>query len=62
MQVISSKDNEIVKNIKKLRDKKYRDISNEFVIEGIKIIKEAIQEGAKIKIPKLRHKKAAKKK
>lgn len=49
MQVISSKDNEIVKNIKKLRDKKYRDLNNEFVIEGIKIIQEAIQEGAKIK-------------
>ena len=49
MQVISSKDNEIVKNIKKLKEKKYRDINNEFVIEGVKIINEAIQEGAKIK-------------
>lgn len=49
MQIISSKDNEIVKNIKKLKEKKYRDLNNEFVIEGVKIIKEAIQEGAKIK-------------
>ena len=28
MQIISSKDNEIVKQIKKLKDKKYRDIEN----------------------------------
>lgn len=49
MQVISSKDNEFVKHIKKLKDKKYRDISKEFVIEGIKLIKEAIEEKVEIK-------------
>lgn len=49
MQVISSKDNEFIKHIKKLKDKKYRDISKEFVIEGIKLIKEAIEEKAEIK-------------
>ncbi|MBQ2937465.1 MAG: RNA methyltransferase [Clostridia bacterium] len=49
MQVISSKDNEFVKHIKKLKDKKYRDMSQEFVVEGIKLIKEAIEEGACIK-------------
>lgn len=49
MQVISSKDNEIVKHIKKLKDKKYRDINNEYIIEGIKIIGEAIAEKANIK-------------
>lgn len=49
MQVISSKDNELIKNIKKLKDKKYRDINNEFIIEGIKLIHEAIKENAKIK-------------
>ena len=49
MQVISSKDNEIVKNIRKLKEKKYRDLENCFIIEGIKLIKEAIEEGAKIK-------------
>ena len=49
MQIISSKDNDFVKHIKKLKDKKYRDINNEFVIEGIKLIKEAIQEQANIK-------------
>ena len=28
MQVITSKENEIIKNIKKLKDKKYRDEEN----------------------------------
>lgn len=49
MQVISSKDNEIIKSIKKLKDKKYRDIENEYVIEGIKLLKEAISEKENIK-------------
>ena len=49
MQIISSKDNEIVKHIKKLKDKKFRDQNNEYIIEGIKIVGEAIQEKAKIK-------------
>lgn len=49
MQIITSKDNETVKEIKKLSSKKYRDEKSEFIIEGIKLIKEAIQENAKIK-------------
>lgn len=49
MQKISSKDNEFVKHVKKLKDKKYRDLNNEFVVEGIKLVKEAIQENANIK-------------
>ena len=49
MQKITSKDNEFIKHIKKLKDKKYRDLSNEYIIEGIKLIEEAIQENAKIK-------------
>ena len=49
MQVISSKDNEIIKNIKKLKEKKYRDLENAYLIEGIKIVKEAIAENAKIR-------------
>ena len=49
MQIISSKDNELIKHIKKLKDKKERDISNEYLIEGIKLVKEAIQENANIK-------------
>lgn len=49
MQVISSKDNELVKHIKKLKDKKYRDESNEYIVEGVKLIEEAVKEKAKIK-------------
>ena len=49
MQVISSKDNELVKHIKKLKDKKYRDENNEYIIEGVKLIEEAVKEQAKIK-------------
>ena len=50
MQLITSKDNEIVKNIKKLKEKKYRDEKKEYIIEGIKLIEEAITENAKIKM------------
>lgn len=49
MNIISSKDNENIKNIRKLKDKKYRDITNEYIIEGIKLVREAIEENAKIK-------------
>ena len=48
MQVITSKDNEIVKEIKKLKEKKYRDQKNQYVVEGIKLVKEAISEKVKI--------------
>lgn len=50
MQVISSKENETIKNIRKLKEKKYRDLNNEYIIEGIKLLKEAIMEKAKIKL------------
>lgn len=49
MQIISSKDNELIKHIKKLKDKKYRDVSNEYIIEGVKLIEEAVNEKANIK-------------
>ena len=49
MQVITSKDNEFVKHVKKLKEKKYIDQSQEFIIEGIKLVKEAIEEKANIK-------------
>ena len=47
--IITSKDNELIKNIKKLKDKKYRDERNEFIVEGIKMVGEAIKEEANIK-------------
>lgn len=49
MQGITSKENDFIKHIKKLKDKKYRDMSNEYMIEGIKLVAEAIQEKAPIK-------------
>ena len=49
MQVISSKDNETIKYIKKLKEKKHREETNCYIIEGIKLVKEAIEENAKIK-------------
>ena len=48
--VITSKDNETIKKLKKLKEKKYRDQENCYIIEGVKLIKEAIQENAKIKL------------
>lgn len=47
--VITSKDNEQIKHIRKLKEKKHRDEHKEYVIEGIKLIKEAIEEKANIK-------------
>ena len=49
MQVISSKDNDLIKHIRKLKDKKYRDETGEYIVEGIKLVKEAIEENSKIK-------------
>lgn len=46
---ITSKDNETIKHIKKLKEKKYRDEYKEFIIEGTKMIAEALEEKAKIK-------------
>ena len=48
MQVITSKDNEIIKSIKKLKEKKYRDEENKYIIEGIKSVGEAIAEKVNI--------------
>ena len=49
MNVISSKDNEIVKSVKKLKEKKYRDLENAYIVEGIKMVREAIEEKALIR-------------
>ena len=40
--LITSKDNETIKDIKKLKDKKYR--KDKFIVEGIKMLKEAVEE------------------
>lgn len=49
MQTITSKDNELIKHIRKLKDKKYRNESNEYLVEGVKLVEEAVKENAKIK-------------
>lgn len=48
MNIITSKDNKLIKHIVKLKDKKYRNEYNEYIIEGAKIVKEAIENGVKI--------------
>ena len=47
--IITSKDNELIKHIRKLKEKKYRDEFGEFIVEGAKMIEEAINEEAVIK-------------
>lgn len=47
--MIISKNNEYIKHIKSLSQKKYRDEYHEFIIEGIKLVKEAIEEKVNIK-------------
>ena len=49
MQRISSKDNNLIKHLKKLKEKKYRDEYGEYTVEGIKLVKEAFKEKANIK-------------
>lgn len=50
--LITSKDNSTIKEIKKLKEKKYR--KEKFLVEGIKMVKEAIQENADIELIVLR--------
>ena len=47
--LITSKDNDFIKHLKKLKEKKYREEYNEFIVEGFKMIQEAIEEKADIK-------------
>lgn len=47
--MIISKTNDYIKHIKSLSEKKHRDESNEYIIEGIKLVKEAIEEKVNIK-------------
>ena len=49
MQNISSKDNNLIKHIIKLKNKKYRNEYNEYIVEGVKLVKEAIEGHKKIK-------------
>jgi len=42
IQVITSNQNKIIKHAKSLQMKKYRDLNNQFLIEGIKLVREAL--------------------
>lgn len=41
--MITSKDNQLVKYIKSLSQKKYRDLNHEYIVEGYKMVKEALE-------------------
>lgn len=41
--IITSGDNKLIKHVKSLQDKKYRNQYNEYIIEGMKIVEEAIE-------------------
>ncbi|WPC41352.1 RNA methyltransferase [Clostridium sp. JS66] len=43
MEVIISKDNSLIKEIKKLKEKKYRTKNNQFLIEGFRFVEEALK-------------------
>lgn len=47
--IITSKDNETIKHIRKLKEKKYRDEYGEYIVEGTKLINEAIAENLDVK-------------
>ena len=49
MQEITSINNQLVKETVKLQQKKYRDSGNEFLLEGFKPLKEAVDAGIEIK-------------
>lgn len=48
--MIVSKDNSQIKHIRQLNQKKYRDEYKEFVVEGTKIVQEAIEENENIQL------------
>lgn len=49
-EVISSNKNKHIKNIKALHIKKYRDLNNQFIIEGDKMLAEALSEDVNINL------------
>lgn len=48
MLIIESKSNSLFKNLKKLKDKKYRNQSGTYLIEGLRFVDEAFKSGVKI--------------
>lgn len=52
MEVISSLQNEKIKNLSKLLDKKYRDIEGKFLVEGEHLVEEAKRSGLLLEVVK----------
>ena len=50
MKMITSRQNGLVKRIRALRDKKFRDMAGEYVVEGVKSVRDAASCGQKIEI------------
>ena len=49
MNVITSKDNSIIKEIKKLKDRKTRSAKGEFIVEGFRFVEEALKSDFEVK-------------
>ncbi|GAA0123927.1 MAG: RNA methyltransferase [Clostridium argentinense] len=49
MQYISSKENSLIKQIKKLKEKKHRVESNTFLVEGFRFVEEALKSSFNVK-------------
>ncbi len=52
MEVISSLQNERIKNLSKLLDKKYRDLEGKFLVEGEHLVEEAFKSGLLLEVIK----------
>lgn len=49
MEVIKSKENNLIKEIKKLKEKKHRDLDKSFLIEGFRFVEEALKSNFEVK-------------
>lgn len=49
MEVIKSKENSLIKEVKKLKEKKYRDLNESFLIEGFRFVEEALKSNFEVK-------------
>ncbi len=52
MEIISSLQNERIKNLSKLLDKKYRDLEGKFLVEGEHLVEEAFKSGLLLEVIK----------
>lgn len=49
VEVIKSKENNLIKEVKKLKEKKYRDLNKSFLIEGFRFVEEALKSNFEVK-------------